>query len=466
MKEYELLWKQVLDVIRVSVSTAAFSTWFAHTFIVRNKEITPERQAIEIGCPSPYVRDTLERRYFGIIQDSLQQISGKVNDVVFIVKPKPHTSSSPPDFSPLFHHKEDDEKELASRFTKTGLLPGFTFSNFAVSPSNQLAWAAAAAVAKNSGRAYNPLFVWGGVGVGKTHLASAIGHEILKTSPDIKVLYATGEEFMVGIIDAIRTKTTNEFKKRYRNIDVLVIDDIQFIAGKPTVQDEFFHTFNVIQRAGGQIIVTSDRPPREIPKLADRLKNRFEAGLIVDIAPPDFELRCAIFIIKAKEQGIALSMDTIQLVAMNILSPRELEGFLTRLQSRTVLTNTPITDTLIKELLNVRGKTTQGVTFLLEGDGVVRITPQNVVSTVCMYFSIPKKTIVSPTRTKTIALPRQILMYLLRTELKLPLEEIGKILGGRDHTTILYGVEKINSLLPKSSEVEQHVLGIKKQLWG
>ncbi|MBI4059081.1 chromosomal replication initiator protein DnaA [Candidatus Microgenomates bacterium] len=464
MDEQQTLWKQTLEVVKVSVSAATFSTWFSQTFIVKITPAAPDRQTVEIGCPSSYISNTLEKRYFGLLQDGLNQITKKTNNLIFIVKQNPFFAKTKTEIaSPLFNQTIPSSDHLKDRLIRAGLPIHFTFENFAVSGSNQLAWAAANAVAKNPGHAYNPLFIWGGVGVGKTHLAIATAREIITSLNDTKVLYCTGEEFMVEIINAIRTKTTNDFKKKYRNIEVLVIDDVQFIAGKPTVQEEFFHTFNAIQKAGSQIIMTSDMPPNDIPKLADRLRSRFEAGLIVDIGQPDFELLCAILLIKVKEKEIDLPIESIQKIASCVDSPRALEGFLIKLQSQSKLLNNPITEELINKMTGQK----EGVNNSTNGNGQShQVSPQEVISRVCNYFSVPKKAIIAHGRTKTLAHARQVLMYILRVEMKLSLEEIGHILGDRDHTTVLYGVGKINELIPTSGDVEQQILGIKKQLWG
>lgn len=455
-KEIDNLWQNTLEVVRVSVSAATFSTWFNNTFLIRVKEGSGEHQTVEIGCSSSYILDTLEKRYFGLIQDSLEQLTGKPCSVVFTVKQNPKIALKNQIFSPLFEHTEREEEIFQTRLARASLPRGFTFENFAVSGSNQFAWAAAQAIAKNPGRAYNPFVVWGGVGVGKTHLVCATVHQIIQKSPNSKVIYCTGEEFMVEIIDAIKTRTTSEFKKRYRQVDVLIVDDIQFIAGKPTAQEEFFHTFNVIHKEGGQIIMTSDKPPSET-KLEDRLKSRFEAGLVADIGQPDFELLCAILLIKAREREIVLPMECVEIIANTISSPRALEGFVIRLKSHSALTNTPITLDYIQKLL--------GTSHPTNGE-VKQISPQELLLCVCEYFSLSKKTLLSPTRNKTVALPRQILMYLMRTELKLNLKDIGSMLGGRDHTTIIHGVDKISTLTGENKEIEGYIMGIKKQLWG
>ena len=319
-------WKDTLESIKVSVSPAIFSTWFNQTHLVELKH-SGGRYVAEVGCASAFVKTTIESRYWGLVQDSMTKVLGGPVDLVFNVKQPPQTNSGSLEASPLFQQTETSAQELSSTLLRARIRPGFTFANFAVSSSNQMAWAAADAVSQSPGEAYNPLFIWGGVGVGKTHLMLGIGHSMLSAQPDTKILFCTGEDFTNDIVEGIRNKTTQAFREKYRKLKGLFIDDIQFIAGKDTVQEEFFHTFNAVTAAGGQIILTSDKPPSEISRLEERLKSRFEAGLIVDIAPADFELRCAIVQIKSKERGIELPMDLVQIIAGNIESARKIEGF-------------------------------------------------------------------------------------------------------------------------------------------
>src|SRR4030042_2224425 len=279
-------WHDTLEIIKVSVSPAIFSTWFAKTHISSLKD-AGQRVIAEIGCPTAFAKNTIETRYFGLVQDSLVKVTDKKCDLTFIVKENPYKNEVAAEtFSPLFSEPEA-EKDFLNAQRLARIKPSFTFENFAVSGSNQMAHAAALAVTENLGSAYNPLFIWGGVGVGKTHLMGATGNAVLKKNPETKALFCTGESFTNDIIEGIRNKTTQGFRNKYRKLELLLIDDIQFIAGKDTAQEEFFHTFNAVTSAGGQIILTSDRPPSEIPKIEDRLKSRFEAGLIVDIAAPD-----------------------------------------------------------------------------------------------------------------------------------------------------------------------------------
>jgi chromosomal replication initiator protein len=451
--DQKAFWHEILESVKVSVSPAIFSTWFTQTYLIGLEEIN-DRFSVQVGCNSSYVKTTIENRYFGLVQDSLSKSLGKSCDIAFIVKQNPEsTLKEGVKPIPLFETNKDEE--TLSSFIKAKIKPGFNFANYAVSTSNQMAWAAAEAVAQNPGNAYNPLFVWGGVGVGKTHLMNAIGHAILDKNVDAKIYFCSGEEFTNDIVEGIRNKTTQSFRNKYRKLDCLFIDDIQFIAGKDAVQEEFFHTFNAVTGDGGQVVLTSDRPPSEIAKLEERLRSRFEAGLIVDISQPDFELRCAIIQIKTKERGIDLSMDTVQLIAANIDSARKIEGFIIKLITEAKLKNLEVTQELVQSLLG------KGVEETGKG---VRANPNEVVSAVAKYFSVGKKALLGQSRARPIALPRQILMYLLRTQLQLPLEEVGRVVGGRDHTTVMHAVAKISQILTSDVQIRQDILGIKNSL--
>jgi chromosomal replication initiator protein len=449
------IWKKCLKSIKVSVSPAIYSTWFVQTHLFDLKK-TDKRYVAEIGCNSSFVKSTIESRYFGLIQDVLGKILEKPTDIIFSVKQLPNKASDEEtDSSPLFSAHKFDKEKFKEKLAKSRIRPGFTFNNFAVSSSNQMAWAAAEAVKKNPGTAYNPMFIWGGVGVGKTHLMSAVGRSILKNIKDSNIYCCTGEEFTNDIVEGIRNKSTKLFRDKYRKLDALLIDDIQFIAGKDAVQEEFFHTFNALVSQGSQIIMTSDKPPTEISKLEERLKSRFEAGLIVDISPPDFELRCAIVQIKSKERGLDMEMDYVQLIAGNLDSARKIEGFLTRLMSEAKLKNKTIDKGLIENLF---GKT-------IDNNGhKIKSNPNDFVNAVSKYYSLGKRKLLGSSRSRPIARPRQILMYLLRTELSLPLQEVGRIVGGRDHTTVMHAVDKITTIASEDINMRQDIKGIKNML--
>ena len=440
----EQLWKNIQEELKLTISKANYQTLFQTSHLV-----SLENNIATIGCPSTYIRGMIEDRYYSLLKDIFDRQTKNKNSLIFVIKP---LTTSKAEIGPLFNQKQTKETLMQNHCLK----PDFTFENFAVSSSNQLPFAAATAVAKNPGNAYNPLFIWGGVGVGKTHLMQAIGHEILKNNPNSKVLFCPGEEFTNEIIEAIKSKTTDQFRKKFRSIKVLLLDDIQFIAGKVTVQEEFFHTFNAIQREGGQIILTSDRPPDEISKLEERLRSRFEAGLIVDIPTPDFELRTAILLIKARQRKIDLKMDVAQLIAANIETNRKMEGFLTRVVTESETKGIPMSVELVSSLLkkNLTEK---------ELDSKV-IRPKLVIETTADYYHLKVNQLKSPTRVKEVVLPRHVLMYLLRAELGLPLEEVGRLLGGRDHSTVLHGVEKITNLLIENEDLRVDISGIKQRL--
>jgi chromosomal replication initiator protein len=450
----EQVWKDSLEVIKVTVSPAIFSTWFSQTHLVSIENLD-QKAIVEIGCPTSFAKNTIESRYFGLIQDSISKVIGKKCDLSFIVKSNPKAISSNIEaVSPLFSVGKNDNATI-EMLQKARIRPSFTFENFAVSSSNQMAHAAAEAVSKDLGSAYNPLFIWGGVGVGKTHLMVSVGNHVLKQNSEKKVLFCTGEDFTNDIVEGIRNKTTQAFRNKYRKLDLLLIDDIQFIAGKDTVQEEFFHTFNAVTSVGGQIILTSDRPPSEISKLEERLRSRFEAGLIVDISPPDFELRCAITQIKSQEKGINLSSEQVQMIAANSEAARKIEGILTRILTEIHTKNIVVTNELIEAMFskssNNLGK-------------IVRSTPDEVINEVSKYFQLGKRLLLGESRVRPIARPRQILMYLLRTHLGIPLEEIGRIVGGRDHTTVMHAVEKITQLATNDVQIREDILKIKQSI--
>jgi len=451
----ESVWHEVLESLKVSVSPPVFSTWISQTHLVSLKKLDKSRYLAEVGCASSYVKATVERRYFGLTQDAIIKAIGSPCDISFTVKALAQNTVVPKEsFAPLFEEKTQTE-EVIQKIGNANLRLGFTFKNFAVSGSNQMAHAAAEAVSNQPGTAYNPLFFWGGVGVGKTHLMHSVGHKLINENVEVKILACTGEDFTNDIVEGIRNKTTQSFRNKYRRLNCLLIDDIQFIAGKDTVQEEFFHTFNAVTAAGGQIIMTSDTPPSDIPKLEERLRSRFEAGLIVDIANPDYELRCAIIYIKSGEKGVDLTETEVQLIASNFESARTIEGFLTRLSSESKLKTVPITNELVKTLIGKGMK---------DDDLRKRISPEEVIDAVCTHYSIGKRAILGKGRTKLIAQPRQILMYILRKELGLPLEEVGRIIGGRDHTTIMHGVEKITQLTADNVDIRDDIMRIKRFL--
>lgn len=437
------LWNIILADLELQVSKAVFQTLLAKTSLLDLKNET----AI-IGCQKPMLVNLIENRYADIIKKTLDNYTKKDIKLVFT------TSTVNPGSKidgPLFTAKLTT---LISKVQDFRLNPDYTFNNFAVSSSNQMAYAAATAVAGAPGVSYNPLFLYGGVGVGKTHLTQAIGHAILAKKQNTNIIYCTGEEFTNEIIEAISTKTTSGFKKKYRQPDLLMIDDIQFIAGKYSIQEEFFHTFNAIHQVKKQIVLISDRPPEEINKLEERLRSRFEQGLTIDIGPPDFELRTAILLIKAKQRKIELPMDVAKLIASNVDTTRKLEGVLIRVLSESEAKNIPIDIEFVK---NIMGKTVKTI------PEKTSLQPQFVMSVVASFYNLKLSQLKSAKRDRILALPRQILYYLLRVEVGMSLLNIGEFLGGRDHTTVLYGVRKITNLLSLDGKIREDIMGIKNR---
>lgn len=457
----EEVWKTAKGELQVELSPGTFNS-FINTARLESLSDEQERLIALVAVTSPFHQRMLQERYFGVIKDALDRATQRACDIRFIISASADKRQAfPATLGPLF----DDEKsgqELYHRAVQVARLRSdFTFETFAVSSTNEMGYAAAQAVSRNPGESYHLLFLYGGVGVGKTHLMQAIGHRMLEKNPDTRVLYKTGEEFTNEIIEAIRDKTTMEFRKRYRTVSALLIDDIQFIGGKDKVQEEFFHTFNAIHQEGGQIVLTSDQMPHEIEGLEARLRSRFEGGLTIDIQQPTFELRTAILLIKSKAWGMELPMDVAQLVAANIDSTRELEGILKRLIAETTFRNESITMSIAEQVL--------GSMKQKPGDGGLRPAvagpdPATVLAAVSSIFSMKLSLLKGKRRKKEVVLPRHLAMYVLRMDANLPLEQIGELFGGRDHSTVLHAVEKITAELPNDERLRGALTETRKRV--
>ncbi len=401
---------------------------------------------IVLGCDNNGVKIYIEKRV-GELERLLSLHLKTKTSIQIVIKPKKQKNASP---APLltFQPSMDDV------FTKAGLHAKYRFENFAVSSTNNVAFAAAQAVSKNIGASYNPLFLYGGVGVGKTHLTQSVARIALEKNPNAKVYFCPGDRFTNELIESFQDKSTVRFRKKYRNLNILAIDDIQFIAGKQAVQEEFFHTFNTIVSSGGQVILTSDRPPHEIKNLEDRLRSRFSGGLIVDIQSPDFELRTAILLIKAREKEIELSIDAAKVIAEQISDTRALEGTLLSIYAKTLGKKEGI------DLEDIEG-------FFQHKDErkKQKVSPHDIIKAVCSYYNVKQSQIKSPERTENLSFPRQIIMFLLRHELGLKYEEIAQMLKKKDHTTVLHGSDKIGALLIKNPSFKEEVDRIIKSLF-
>jgi len=455
------LWKTVLAEIELLVSKPIFQTQFSQSEL-----LSLENNVATISFPNAMIRNLAEMRHYSLIKNILDRITEQNNSVVFTVSSQKQKLSAV-DAGPLFSHvRETTKDEMEKRARTLHIRPEYTFHSFAVSTTNQIAYAAATAVAKTPGAAYNPLFFYGGVGVGKTHLMHAVANQLLKEKPGVKIVYCMGEEFLNEIIEAIQTKTARQFKQKYRTADLLLVDDVQFIAGKQTAQEEFFHTFNAVHRDGGQIILTSDRAPEEISHLEDRLRSRFEGGLTVDISPPDFELRSAIVNIKAERVGIFLSPEASRVVAANLTDTRSIEGFLKRITTEvTARPSTSLTPEFISTLLGAKVKngTLEGIS---DQKTKKQVSPQEILEAVAVHFDIKSTAMKGPKRDRSIVRPRQVVMYLCKTELGITLDDIGGLLGGRDHTTVMHGADLITGEISTNARLRESVERIKTALWG
>lgn len=458
------VWQKTLDQIKNTVSFSDYNLFFLNTCISSiNNDL--DKNIIIISCQNYFAKQTLEKKYKKHIKRALDETMGINCTPEFIIHSKgggQNIQTGPGLFSQETNQilsEKEKENQLNNLIRRANLKPQNTFQNFAVSPTNEVAFAAATAVAKNPGDAYNPLFIYGDVGVGKTHLMQAIGIKLLEENPRLKLIFCPGEQFTNEIIEAIRNKKTPSFREKYRKVDVLLVDDIQFIAGKNTVQEEFFHTFNTIKAVGGQIILTSDRPPQEIKLLEDRLRSRFEEGLNIDIQQPNFELRTAILLIKSKQMGQELPLDIAQDIAQEITSTRKLQGFLTKLFAHINLRNAPISKEIVMYLLK------KDLPEENRLQPMVYVSPKEVIKKISKYYDIPLQLILGPRRSKPIVVPRQYAMYLLKTDLKISYVEIGHIFGDRDHTTVMHAVDKVSQNLKKTTNLQAEISELRKQIY-
>lgn len=438
-------WTKVLDLIRDQVNSANFRTWFAQTSCEKMTD-----GGLLISVPSAFIKQQISTKYMAILQPAVQEVFGKNLILDFKINSQ-KTIKNLEDFT----EPELNFSAPTINNSNNGLNPRYTLETFMVGLSNQLAFAAAQAVVQNPGISYNPLFVYGGTGVGKTHLMHTIGHSLLNKNPYLKIIYCSSEKFMNDFVQGIQTKRMGDFRAKYRACDLLLIDDIQFISGRDAIQEEFFHTFNDLQSKNTQIVLTSDRPPNDIQKLESRLQSRFQGGLMVDIQLPDFDTRVAILKAKCTERGEDIPQNYLSLIAESCsTNARELEGKLIQIIQITKLANQPLTEEAVKKVLgkSIPQPVGQKLDF------------KRVISTTTQYFSVKLSDLTGAKRNKGIVLPRQLVMYFLYEECKLPYEKIGDILGGRDHTTIMHGVEKIQQAINRDREVQRMVIELKQSL--
>ncbi|HEX9616603.1 MAG TPA: chromosomal replication initiator protein DnaA [Anaerolineales bacterium] len=439
----EQAWQAATGQLQVEMSKAAYDTW------VRDTELLSyEDGSFIIGVQNAYARDWLESRLSSTIVRLLNGIMNRSVEVRFVVWHNVEVREQPEIQESSRSYAEDESGEIDS----PTLNSRYSFGNFVVGASNRLAHAASLAVAENPAKAYNPLFLYGGVGLGKTHLLHAIGNQCVQRG--FLVLYVSSEEFTNDLINAIRAHTTQAFRDKYRRIDVLLIDDIQFIAGKESTQEEFFHTFNTLHGQDKQIVISSDRPPKALVTLEERLRSRFEWGLAADIQPPDLETRLAILRSKAERANRYIPDEIMEAIARRVQSNiRELEGALTRVTVFSDLIGIPLTPQLVDSAL---------ADFLPHRS---QVEPIEIVRRVAEAFGVPMDRMLGRERSREVALPRQIAMYLLRQESNISLPQIGDTLGGRDHTTVMYGCDKIADLLERDDRLRRQVIEIREHLY-
>ncbi|CAM3077698.1 chromosomal replication initiator protein DnaA [Paenibacillus sediminis] len=437
------IWQQILSIIQTKLSKPSFDTWFKAT-----KAVSLTDNTITISAPTTFAVEWLESRYTKLVSSTIYEFLNKQVDVKFIIEESKQAEQAPtqPQAAPPVQLEEPVSNMLN---------PKYTFDTFVIGSGNRFAHAASLAVAEAPARAYNPLFLYGGVGLGKTHLMHAIGHYILEHNPNSKVAYISSEKFTNEFINAIRDNRGESFRNKYRNIDILLIDDIQFLAGKESTQEEFFHTFNALHEERKQIIISSDRPPKEIPTLEERLRSRFEWGLITDIQPPDLETRIAILRKKAKAENLDIPNEAMVYIANQIdTNIRELEGALIRVVAYSSLINQDVTTHLAAEALK----------DIIPSSRPRMITIQDIQQKVGEYYNLKLEDFKARKRTKAVAFPRQIAMYLSRELTDFSLPKIGEAFGGRDHTTVIHAHEKISEQMKSDQELFKIINSITEKI--
>jgi chromosomal replication initiator protein len=438
---FDGLWEKVLIMMKERLTAPTFETWFTGTRICGYNE---QDKCIQIFVPTPFAANWLSDHYKVMIQNTIIALTEREFSLQFESLPGDESVSTDKTSTEEGTDLPNDGSSHGN-WSNSALIPRYTFESFVIGASNRFAHAASLAVAETPAKAYNPLFIYGGVGLGKTHLMHAIGHYVRKVNPNAKVLYLSSEKFTNDFITSIRDNSTEEFRNRYRSIDVLLIDDIQFLAKKEQTQEEFFHTFNTLHDDAKQIVISSDRPPREIPTIEDRLRSRFEWGLITDIQAPDLETRIAILQRKAKSDGLHIPEDVLLYIANQIDSNiRELEGALIRVVAYSSLVNEDLTTSLAETALK----------DIISPDKPRMITVSQIQKVIGDHYGLKMEDFKAKKRTRNVAFPRQIAMYLTRELTDMSLPRIGEAFGGRDHTTVLHAWERINEELDKDLQLK------------
>jgi len=489
--EQSRIWKKTCEKLKQELSPAVYNTWIVANPASQIVLTSADSALVTISSPTAFHSTNLKKNLHPVLTAALQAVLQARVEIEYqvgqrLVSPPTQTNSQQnrseeelnsnanlvfdPNLSDAFSTNQSPRAEdlfspqtiqstkedrLKAKVQSIGLRADYVFENFAVSTSNEMAHAAAVAVSNNPSTSYNPLFFYGGVGVGKTHLMHAIAHNILKRDFDVKIVYCTGEEFTNEIVQAIQTKRASNFKLKYRSAHVLLIDDVQFIAGKNAVQEEFFHTFNALIKQNSQIVLTSDRPPQEISLLESRLKSRFEAGLMIDIQQPSFELRTAILLVKSQAAGLPIPIELAKMIASRVESARKIEGIITSIRSEVELKGKQVSPELIEKILSLETKRARPN---------ITASPTQVIRAVANHFKLKQSALRGTRRVKHIVFARHIAMYILKEELSLPLTEIGRWFSDRDHTSILYATRKIGQEIRVNDQVFQDVSALRTTL--
>ena len=450
MTSGEQLWQATLHELRLVLTPENYETWLRDTRVVGEDDTT-----LTIGVPKAFHKDWLEHKLNGRILSTMERLGHGHCTVRYRVVPAGTTT--PHDGTASRRQREGVSAMSLFGQSQPALSPDYVFETFIVGASNQLTHAAARAVADAPGEVWNPLFIWGGVGLGKTHLLHAIGHQVRKTFPEKTIVYATCERFTNDMIQAIQKGQTHEFRERYRTVDVLLIDDIQFLAGRESTQEEYFHTFNTLHESQKQIVMTSDRKPNAMSTLDERLRSRFEWGLITEVDLPDLEMRIAILRAKAERQKVPVQQAAIEYIARRVgqRSIRELEGSLKKVIALALLHGVPVTEKLAAEALDTLAPSYKR-----------KVTAEEVLNAVAQYYKLDLPALKGPARDKAIALPRQVAMYLMREESDASLPGIGTLLGNRDHSTVMHGCDKINKELKNENpQLRSDIRAIRAMLY-
>jgi chromosomal replication initiator protein len=467
----EELWKAVLGQVELSISRAGFRTWFQNTFI-----LSKENGSVTISVPNGFAKEWLENKYNLIILQSFKNFDTEIREMRCLISgpqqpisvTKPIDAIRQPNADAMSEYRRSLQerqstapdqqippRQTTALFHESNLNPRYTFENFVVAENNELARAACFAVSQNLGVTYNPLFIYGGVGLGKTHLLQALGNEVRQSHPQKIIKYITSERFTSELVDSIKAQKIDKFKEYYQQMDLLIIDDVQFLSGREKTQQEFFHIFNALYQINKQIVISSDRPPKSIQTLEDRLRSRFEGGMITDISHPNTETRTAILRRKIAEKNVFLDEDAIGFIATNITQNiRELEGALNRIIAYSEFYKMPPSVDMVEKILSqliVQGKKT------LQG--------KDIIAAVTKQYAVTEEDLIKKGRKKGISHPRQVAMYLLRSELNMPFSSIGSLFGGRDHTTTLHAFEKISQDLEKNLRLKGEISSLKDTIY-